>query len=169
MAMRAVAAVVLEPTLGATVKKTALRVVGTILAGVAGLAILYLAGAGAGGFSYTLHPTAMAGVVTAFTAAAGALFMLLVSKGWGMDWACHADCTAARVAAWEGPGCALPAGSSTQQAAVPSPSHKWHLGEWHHACLPPAPAMQKLRYGAIEYCFTVVLITIPVVIVPGLR
>ena len=82
-ATRAAAAVVLEPTLGATVKKTALRVVGTILAGVAGLAILYIAGAGAGGFSYTLHPTAMAAVVTAFTAAAGAVFMLLVGGGSG--------------------------------------------------------------------------------------
>ncbi|KAL4433986.1 hypothetical protein ABPG75_000427 [Micractinium tetrahymenae] len=97
-------AVVLEPTLGATLKKTALRVAGTVLAGVAGLCILYLAGAGAGGFNYTLHPTAMAAVVTAFTAAAGAACMLL-----------------------------------------------------------------KLRYGAADYCFTVVLITIPVVVVPALR
>ena len=71
--------VVLEPTLGATLRKVLLRSGGTILAGAVGLAILYLSGAVVSGFDYDLHPKGMAVVVTCCTAAAGALLILQAS------------------------------------------------------------------------------------------
>jgi uncharacterized membrane protein YccC len=74
--------VVLEPTLGATLRKVLLRSGGTVLAGGVGLAILYLSGAVVSGFDYELHPTGMAVVVTICTAAAGALLILQASAHW---------------------------------------------------------------------------------------
>ena len=77
--------VVLEPTLGATLRKVLLRTAGTILAGGVGLAVLYLSGAVVSGLDYDVHPTGMAVVVTLCTAVAGALLILQASAG-GCVW-----------------------------------------------------------------------------------